>query len=174
MIFYHGSLRPRKTWDLSSLGQGNDQYGPGWYFTDNEKVAKSYADGPEGVLQKCDINVSNVCPNVGDTDRFRSRVARMMKAAPQARTHLENWGENPREALNQALDLTLDSTEGPHDLIQQVWIDFYLDQEGVWAKNVLKLFRWSLALPDSSDTGGDQYAVVWDPSAITILSTVRV
>lgn len=173
MIFYHGSIRPRRTWDLATLGQGNDQYGPGWYFTDNEKTARHYADGPDGTIHRCDLNVANLCPNVGDVERMRSRLTRLIRAAPQARMHLEDWGENPKTALQFVLDTYMNSVSGPHDAIQQVWIDFYRRHEDEWAKNVTRLFKWSLALPDSSDTGGDQFAVVWDPSIITILSTIR-
>lgn len=174
MIFYHGSTRPRKVWDLSTLGQGNDQYGPGFYFTDNEVTARKYADGPDGTLHRCDVNVSNLCPNAGSPTRLRSQLAKLIKAAPNAKMHLENWGENPKDAFYEALEMITSSTSDPHDAIQQVWIDFYRHHEDVWAKQVKRIFKWSLALPDSSDTGGDQFAVVWDPSVITILNTARV
>jgi len=174
MIFFHGAVLPRKTWDPATLGKGNDQFGPGWYFTDNEKVARGYADGPNGVVHRCDINVSKLCPNSGSPSRLKLPLGKLIKTAPNIRMHLENWGEDPKSAFYEALESVISYASGPHDVIQQVWIDFYRGREDIWARNVIKFFKWSLALPDSSETGGDQFAVVWDPSVITILSTDRV
>lgn len=174
MIFYHGSISPRVSWDFESLGHGNDQFGPGWYFTDNKRTAVNYASGPNGVLHRCDINMSNVCPNVGDMHKFKRQIVQSLKLAPNFENNILDWDDNINVAMNNAVNSIMQYTNGPHDMIQQIWIDFYRGHEDVWAKNIKKIFSWSLALPDSTDNGGDQFAVVWDPVAITILSMDKV
>lgn len=56
IIAYHGSPHTFDRFDMSKIGtgQGNQKYGHGLYFAENEGVAKGYRDELSGLLSKSD------------------------------------------------------------------------------------------------------------------------
>jgi hypothetical protein len=172
MIFYHGSVKPRDKWDFKPSGD-REQYGPGWCFSTSEDEARIYAQGPDGMLYRCEIDVSNMCPNEGSVRKHAAKLKKLIRSAPNFSSFIVTWAENESVAVKEALETTIEYASGLHDAIQQVWVDFYRHDGADWADNVQKIFGWSLAAQDPEDVDSDKSIVVWDSSIITILDTSK-
>lgn len=184
MTWFHGSTRPRHIWDYATIGHGNDQHGPGWYFTSDFSDALKYAQAdrenpdPEypngGYVHTCRLLIDsedcycNIVPNEEDDwqDRYGERFRQMIDEAPNADSNLSDWAEERDEALNDAFDALM-TCNGPFDAVQQIWYDHYRGEEQAWAEQLSKLFDWDAGMPPAFDNGV-QHVVVWNPQVIII------
>lgn len=162
-VWYHGSTRPRTTWDLSSVGNGNDQEGPGLYFATSLADARAYGD----YIALVYLTTTNKMPLKGRPDY--NQIRNLIKKAPDLDMSLSNWDEDPHIALTTAVETIVSSASSPFDAYQQVWADFYSSAPQEYLKN---LWRYDLAILPMQD--GSFHAVVFHPSIIkTIKLTTK-
>lgn len=184
MSFFHGAVRPRRVWDYATLGKGNDQHGPGWYFTSDKGDAYKYAapdkqnPDPEypngGYIHKCRLIIDdevygNIVPNEEDgwEERYGDRILKMIQQAPNYEDNMTDWDEDLACATHAAFDAIIDGCSGPFDCLQQLWRDHYFGEEEAWAQKIIELFDWDCGMPPAF-ANGVQHVVVWNPQVIVM------
>lgn len=158
-VWYHGSERPRETWDLSSVGHGNDQEGPGLYFSSSLADAAAY--GSYLSIVELPLQKSKVIPLRGRPDIAAIRA--LISKSPDLEDHLMDWDENPAKALNKAVQVIFSAAKHPFDAFQQVWYDFYRDTPQEYLKN---LPYDGAVVPRAN---GIFHAIVFNPTVIKTL-----
>lgn len=121
-IWFQGRTTHDTKLDPSYVGQGTDQEGPGWYFTDHAEDASRYA-APNGSVLMGHLNIRKLASSEKPADR--KTIAALLERAPDLEHTLTNWDENPKRALKAAIDSILKYNPLEKDAFQQVWIDFY-------------------------------------------------
>lgn len=122
---YHGGRHRITTFKPEWLGKGagHDQEGPGFYFTSSEVNARAYAEGVGGFIHTVVLSPRKLLKK---TDRTKpSEVKKLMEWAPDLEYKLENWGEDPKKAFDEAFRMICSSNSKAVDAFQQVWYDFY-------------------------------------------------
>jgi hypothetical protein len=117
-IAYHGSNTKISRFEIRS-STGNDQYGPGVYFTDSKEVAEAYGR----FVHTVEIDLSKfVKPKTRlNVPKLKTMAAKASKAV------LTDWAENPKEALRLLTDSLLNSDD-MQDAMTYLWRDvFHLD-----------------------------------------------
>lgn len=163
MILYNGSERIRKVWDLTTIGGGADENGPGLYFTNDKKDAARYGE----YVHKCEVDIKR-CIRPGAHPR-KSPLRKILQKCPVLREKLDDWGEDPAVAFEEALNAMYNRTDY-YDCLQQVWYDFFRDNEELWAGLVVSIAGFDCYLVDPSKRGGVQHVVVFNPATIRTLS----
>lgn len=159
-IWYHGRLVSDPTFNHKYIGNGYDREGPGFYFSNSEKDARSYA-GPGGILMTVQLIPRKLIP---DAKAKSSEVQKLMKMSPDFEGHLTNWDENPAAAFKTALSMML--TQGPaKDVFLQVWYDFYRYSPADYAKNMISLGYDGFIIDKDSVT----HAIIYNPDIIKVL-----
>lgn len=110
---------------MSDAGNSTEQYGPGIYFSNLEKIARGY-----GTVSRYTIDTSKGF--VTEKTRMspvvqRAAVRLLILAAPNYAYTLENFDENPRVALRTAIEGFLDFNDNYAEVLQAVAGDFYRD-----------------------------------------------
>lgn len=133
---FHGARAVIKEWSLQHLssGRGHDQEGPGIYFTTDPEDARGYGR----VVHEVRLNLRATVPLKGHVSP--ATVKALILASPECVERLEDWGEEPNEALLAATDLILDSHhDEPQQVFQQIWYDFYHNHSEDYLRNMVKL-----------------------------------
>jgi hypothetical protein len=94
ITLYHGSAHEFSSFDPQTLGRGNDSWGNGFYFTDQESTAKGYAagsDSPTANVKEFYLNLTNPMyvdgkekMSLNDVEFKADAVSRMLKNHPTA------------------------------------------------------------------------------------------
>lgn len=157
-IWYRGS-DAEDPLALRTDGNGNEQHGPGIYFFDRADYAKHYGAVSAYRINTRDHNFYTEKPVAID---YYSKAKYWIKNAPDYLDTLQNWGENPDQALMEAARGIAESVTDKVDFALSVWADFYIDHpkefiefakrkgpDGLIIKrhdcNVLVLYRVELA-----------------------------
>jgi len=82
--WYNGSERPRLQWTTENVGKGNDQNGPGLYFTTSEQSAKAYGKYIHKVI--LNFEPKRICPLNGKLNT--TFVQKLIKSSPDAISNL--------------------------------------------------------------------------------------
>jgi len=172
--WYHGAERRRTSWDLATIGQGNDEYGPGWYLTTREETAAGYAKAPDGLVHVVQWQPGTKLlrreHRIRAQGLWHNYVTRLIKMAHDSENTVANFGEDPAQALRAAVAAVL-QRQFMHEVLLQIWIDFYRYSSAAWAENVLTVTGISGALIDrpNSYEPHEEWAVIWNPGALEIL-----
>ena len=161
--WYHGRTYAAQNFDLSKIGNGFDQEGPGFYFSSDKTDAGSYAH-PGGQVATLKLAPRKVVSLTAKPKR--PEVLRLMQASPDYASHLENWDENPKKAEQIALQSMLD--QGPQkDVFIQVWYDFFRYDSQVWAQTMVALGYDGVLLQKND---GVEHFIAYDPNIIQVQS----
>jgi hypothetical protein len=157
IIWYNGSSKPRLTWTTENVGKGNDQNGPGLYFTTNEENARSYGEHLHKV--RLEIKKNRICPLNG---RFEYEYIKyLIEKSPNYKEYLTNWDENPKIALHQAVSSISNLQNGKFDMLQQIWYDFYRHEPIEFLQVVSEKYDMAIVT-----AGTDRHAIVFNPEVI--------
>lgn len=161
MKMYHGRTTTSTEFDLKYVGNGNDQEGPGFYFSSVKADAASYAY-PAGIVLTVEVSDLKFLPK--DAPPIREEVIQLIKAAPNLEDTLTDWDENPVRALNQLITQCM-KNESVKEAFEAVWGDCYAKQgtDAEYIKQVLAL-GYNAVQPETED-----HLVVLDPSIIKII-----
>lgn len=176
-LAYHGTSHDFNIFDSSFVGQGNDQEGPGFYFSDNPDIANGYAFGKGAnvkpvklqmdkairpgtkinqeeieylILKSMDLNSIEDIYNM-DEDTFYN-------------SPLSNWSEDPYVSFQESVQSVINYSEDAHDAFQSVWYDFYRNNPSGYLSNMISLGYDGVILPQSDNSN---IFVVFNPSKIT-------
>jgi len=176
---YHGTPSKFSKFDISFSGQGNDQEGPGIYFTTDPTEALTYT-GEEGHVFHVRLNFNKIVPLEGKINQENIQQLLLWSMGLNSESDLENmdmdkfwesslsnWGEDPYSAFQEALSGILKYSTSPHDAFQQVWIDHYRYTPVDYLKNMVKLGYDGVEVP--KDYKGTTHYIVYNPSIIEVL-----
>lgn len=145
MRAYHGSSTRFDKFSIDYIGNGHDQYGPGFYCTTDMADAAMYAGGPNGgiaVLSVFGSGFGKIINVGGEGPQFvlsRSEVTDLISAAPDKESVFGCWDEGDGEtnlllkASNSYHDrqyyrgncTTRSTSASGFDVLQEIWMDFY-------------------------------------------------
>lgn len=151
---YHGRTVTDPTFDLKYVGneEANDQYGPGFYFTNDIEMASGYA-GDSGIVIKATVTIDNLLTD--NEDLTEDEVMFMIKNCPSVLEmaeheedtdeYLESFYETPlsdfAEDFESALYMAVDGYVGRAKLdgMHLLWRDFYKYDPDDYLRNLIKL-----------------------------------
>lgn len=125
---YHGTNHDIIRFSTEFVGRGNDQYGPGIYFTDNIDLAKSYGRN----VYEADIVKARIRSARGSNLVSPVWITNVIKKNPDWPDSACNWSENPAKGLKLAVDSIIHGAEDYGDLIQSIWIEFFRGDESLY------------------------------------------
>ncbi len=177
---YHGRTVADPTFDLKYVGSkaANDQYGPGFYFTDVESEAARFSESGGSVIRAM-ITINH--PMSMKAKVTKKQVTYMIRSAPSVKaivsaarkgrdaqeeafyeSPLSNFGETFLKAFNEAVNGYL-GMELFHAMTT-LQRDFYRDDPADYLRNVRKLGYDGIIIPSEATI-----FVVFDPSQIKVL-----
>ncbi|WNA15946.1 hypothetical protein XaC1_303 [Xanthomonas phage XaC1] len=162
--FYHGSTHKISTFNDEFVGSGNDQLGPGIYFSSSLKDALGYSDN-NGYIYEVQINLRN------DLDMKSKVNPRLVKALIQASPDdyaWQNWSENKKQGIELGYRNTLEISDNMLEAIDNINGDWYRQYEKDFVRQLTKLgFDGSI---HRNVNGSDStWVVVYNPQAITLV-----
>jgi|688.fasta_scaffold360433_2 hypothetical protein len=125
MIFYHGTNHNIDKFLTAFVGTGNDQHGPGIYFTDSIQFAKGYGTQ----VYEVDIIKARLRNGWNRTKPQYGWIRRVVKSSPDHIDTAQNWDEDPETGLRKAIYSIIDNSENYGDCIQSIWAEFFMKDE---------------------------------------------
>lgn len=158
-VYFHGSTHKIQNFVDEFVGQGNDQYGPGIYFSNRVHIAMGYG-GKDGYIYKADIKLSKLLTE--NIKINKNQLMKLMKNSPDEYA-VSNWAEEPAEAYRNALESYLDMSM--LEACMYIWRDWYPNNPIEFVRELVKMgYDGSIY-----DIGrGTNFLVVYNPRAIVI------
>jgi len=165
-LVYHGRTTKSSEFSFDYVGGGNDNEGPGFYFTSDPTDAwYNYAKN-NGILISAYLTLDKV---VSTTKKPSEKVVRyLITHAPNLEDTLINWDENRRVAIENAVGSMM-SYDTEHTAYQSVWYDFYYMGENnskSYLLNMIKLGFDGIIIQKSQ---GVAHYIMFNPSSIDIV-----
>ncbi len=160
IIAYHGSKNKISKFTDEYVGKGNDQEGPGIYFSSSENNARG--SGP--YVTKASLKLNKVVSRLNPPRR--NDIIYMVQHAPDKDDVLQDWAEDPRKAYFMILDSIMEK-KNAHACFQSVWYELYRKSPTAYVKNMVKLGYDGVIVPRSE---GVTHYVVFNPKAIEIMN----
>jgi len=127
MPIYSGQKGKKPEFDLDKLGKGNDEHGPGFYFSTNKSDTYQYAS-PSGIIITADMSklyITDANSNINEDDMYKL----IDMAGDYKETYYENGGTD---------DMLMGDTF--HETINNIWYDIYTPEySGEFVYNLYKL-----------------------------------
>ena len=114
--WYHGRSNKSSNFDLKYTGKGNDEDGPGFYFTKSKESAEQYAY-PNGVVLSVTLNSPRLLKGNATLDE----VKELIEKAPR---YQEVLSEDYNMNINTVAHLFM-KQKTRKDVFEQIWYDFY-------------------------------------------------
>jgi len=133
-IAYHGTKNEFEHFNYAYVGKGLDEYGPGFYFTNDYDEALKY-----GKVSKYELTIEKYI--IKDKKPLRGEVSKLIRWAPEYKDTLTNFGQYEYEAMNTAIkSLTRDGYDKV-DSYLSICGDFYRKQgnSALFVKNLVRL-----------------------------------
>ncbi len=157
-IWYHGRTVKDTKFDVKYTGKGNDQEGPGFYFTTLKEEAARYTDHG-GIIISVELNPRKLVSGKPN----KAELTKLIKMAPDYKMTLTDWGEDPYDAFETVINGMMDN-DTKYDAFQSVWYDFYRYEPADYLRNVVKLGY------DGHKGVTLKYAIViYNPKAIKVI-----
>lgn len=143
LVVYHGTGTTITEFNPEFTGQGNAQYGPGFYFTISPENAYQYSirESRFGNAQTIPAYVSIKNPIPLNKKVARGEIESLIKDAPDLNDMLANFGdvqfEGEKTVFNNAVNAYTGRSKS--DAFDTIWHDFYKGREPEYLKAVLKL-----------------------------------
>ena len=165
-IWFHGTPKPIERFSDDFVGQGNDQNGPGIYFTTSDEDAWSYArKGPNGVVYKVELNFRKLVPKVGKVKD--SEITSLVQWADNYQDKLLNWGSEDVNEDMRLFKASLSREKTPIDVFQSIWYSFYRYQPVDFVRNMVTL-GYDGFIVDRGFTNV-KHAIVYNPKIIKVI-----
>lgn len=161
LIAYHGSKIDFDSFDLNRVGNGNDQNGPGFYFTINSDEAKRYGD----FVHKYELNIKKWLSTKQPVNI--QHIQQLVKNSPNFNETIYDWGETPQKGLKTFLE-DMRTQDSNFHAFTSVWYDFYRHDAIDYVKNVIKLGYDAVMIKDGEGYGNinSTHIIVYNPKVI--------
>ena len=162
---YHYTDSTIKKFNLKHIGKGNDQFGPGIYFS-----AEPINGGTK--LYKVELTPRKLITDRGGFTK--KEIVTLMKNSPNLKDKLMDWSENPREAFQLLLDSIMDA-EDKSEQFQVMWIDVYgVDFSREYLEELVKLgYDGELIEGSKHLSNKNKFYVIFNPKVIKIVSVEK-
>lgn len=161
---YHGTNHINNPFQYAYAGLGNCQEGPGFYLTNTENVAKGYGK----YILVVEAKYRKIVPQVGKPNT--NQLTSLIKKAPDLKITLEDYDEDPRVALNQAIKIYTTYYKNPSDAFQNVWAGFYRDHPGQYLRNMVDMgYDGAIA----KFNNGIIHFIAFDPRKLKVISRIE-
>lgn len=180
-ILYHGSPALFSEFDPSRVGEGDDQAGPGFYFTDDEETAELYAGrrskgASTGFVYEVEVSLSKPIID-GRMQITKPQLAAVLRAAPEYFDMLMNFGDVPHEGetsvLRRAVDIYHSSLE--EDAVSAIGMiarDFFNDSRAALLEALYRETGYDGIIVQHQRTDDTEtHVVAWLAQSIEIVST---
>jgi len=172
--WFHGSKVSIAKWVLDFAGSvGHDQEGPGIYFTSLAENARRYGKH----FHEVRLDLRRTIPAKGQVSPLTVRS--LIQASPECQGCLEDWGEDPGQALRAAVKCILDANQGnPQQVFQSIWYDFYRGNPKAYLQEMVKLGYDGVVVDVDAEERAKkgeepiQHAIVFNVEAIRMLAYV--
>lgn len=163
--YYHGSSAPITKFSDEFVGNGNDEYGPGIYFTTAPSTAIGYAnDGQNGVVYECELDLRKVLTK--KTRINKAVLLKLMQTTPDDEAWT-NWDQHQNRAYQIALQGYID--EGNmYDALMGVWYDWYRYHPVDFVRKLVQLGYDGYIFTFGN---GEQFVVVYNPASIKVVNS---
>jgi len=146
---FHGSPDKFTAFDESHLGEGNDQYGSGHYFTNVEKQAKGYGENVTSAF----LSIQNPMDYLSKEKVTKAQIQKLIELSPD-QDALWNFGdisyEGRDKVLANAVSLYGERTYTIQNL-NEISNDFYQDLSADFLKNVKEVLGYDGVVVDFED-----------------------
>jgi len=162
IIAYHGSDSNFEKFNVSFVGKGNNQNGPGFYFTLDREEAKHYGK----YVKKYILTLRKVIPIKGRLDFVE--IFDLIKKSPDYEMNIYDWGETEREAFKEIKEGYSNEPSQFHALTS-VWFDFYRHNPTEYVNNLVDLGYDAAVVTGEKgygDIGASTHIIVYNPEAI--------
>lgn len=163
--YYHGTPSPISRFSDEFVGNGNDSYGPGIYFTTSPATARGYAENStNGMVYECELNIRK---ELSKKQRINKAVLlKLMQASPDEDAWT-NWDESQQGAYRTALAHYM--TEGNmYDALMSVWYDWYRYEAPTFVRHLVKLGYDAFTHKFDS---GELFVIVYNPASIKVVNS---
>lgn len=176
--WFHGTAAEFDKFDASFIGQGIDELGSGFYFTNEEETAHNYAlmrGVDEGFLIRAEIYIKK--PLEMDSYFTKDEIRAILKASPNLDDVLWNFGDLSSKSQDSVLDIAVRSyanMNGSPDaiaLLNTMNNDFFDGEEAAFLAKVTEVTGYDGLYREK---GGQVHAVVWNPDQIKITEVRQV
>lgn len=140
--FYHGSDSDIKAFSHDHTGKGNDEHGPGFYFSDDAKSAEHYTDKGKkeggGNITPVHLRVTKPIHTSGEKSFTRPQIHKIISSAPNHHERLQDFGDVNHEGYHKVLNRAVDQyTDTPkHIAIHSLRNDFYQNHHKEFLHNL--------------------------------------
>lgn len=147
MHFYHGTDKDFDSFSNDFIGNGNDSYGSGFYFTNRPDIASNYSSNKDNSenshpnVMKVHLRAENPIDKDDDRPLQRSHIQKIITSAPNHRESLENHGDISYEGYNKVLKNAVDAYANipKYNAMGALHNDFYGSNVGAFLNNFKKI-----------------------------------
>jgi len=161
-VVYHGSPNKIDNFSDEFVGgeKATDQEGPGIYFTTSKDDARMYGEFIHEAIFTPRVLWDQTPTN---PKKLRPFITKMVLAAPDWKTHAQNYDENPRVGVNTIVESTLAYNDTEKDVAQQIWYDFYKNNPIDYVRNMVKMGVDGLTVKREN---GVIHFIIYNPSTL--------
>jgi len=177
-LWYHGDMEKLTTFsgrhlDVKDYSRDRNAWGPGVYFTRLEYQARGYAEGANGHLYTCQIDVEPKRLLHDKTRVNRAKVLQFIRMAPD-REMLYNFDEDLDRAEIVALNGFCDAGD-MHSACMMAYNDLYQRDYEAFAKSMIAIGYDAIYHQVNPKYEPDAiHLVVWNTDIIKILKVEKI
>lgn len=177
--WFHGTAGEFDEFHIDWIGQGDDQLGSGFYFTDNSDTAENYARRRAAALGNDESVVLTAVLGIRKPLPFHARVTdrqieTILRSAPDFEETLQNFGDVGYEGVSSVLRQAVQvysgqNTESDDDTLKMMFCmsnDFYRIAPADFLAVFSKVTGYDGLI---RSVAYENHAVVWHPGQITVL-----
>lgn len=166
-VFYHGSTHKITKFVDDFVGKGNDQYGPGIYFSSSKEDTLAYS-GNDGIIYKCQLDLSR---QLTTKSQYNENLCKKLMVSSPDEYAYTDWADTDDRmvAATEAMKNYVSSYgHNMYEIIMSIWYDWYREYPQDFVRN-LSSMGYDCTTHDSN--GGTTFVVVYNPSIITLLDS---
>lgn len=158
VVVYHGSRDQFTHFDLAHSGTGNDQNGPGIYFTTVKDDAMNYGS----YLITATLHLNKIITS--SKRPIKQVIEKLINMSPDKDDVLMDYDENPRIAFRDAVNgyMHLNAKEA----YEMLWFDFYKKDNKLYCENMASLGYDAVKV----EVNGGYHYIVLDLASIEIIN----
>lgn len=181
-IWFHGTPSEFDKFDGKYIGQGLDELGSGFYFSNDEETAHNYAlfrqNTDEGFVLVAKLDIKK--PLHADCQISKTEIRNILKGAPQLTDVLWNFGDLKSQSEADILRVldgaaqTYANMNGCDDvlsILNSMNNDFFGGDEALFLAKVTEATGYDGLYREK---GGQVHAVAWNPDQIEIMEVRQV
>lgn len=167
--WYHGTTVDFDKFDYRYVmtDKSNAQYGPGFYLTDDNNIARGYANG-NGFLKEVILKRKTYIFN-DKTKPTKLNIQKYIERMPDKLDVLSNWHESPYRAEIELYNSLKENSDTLLELIQSVWSDCYRGYESFFVKSlVMRSHVDGIIVPQQNNVN---FLIAYNPDILKIVNT---